>query len=354
MFESGTGYWEHCVGLRGSMMATGLANQPQRRATLQDVAALAAVSTATASHALVGKGKMSELTRTRVREAAEKLNYRPNHQAAALRRRTTNTIGFVMVPDRDPYSPRRWGGYSAEQLYSVVSEAAKRGYSVTVIPEDQSSLVETSRIDALFFLDIANDEPSLLEAFRLGIPVLTNDVLDERFDVVIDTGYASFTRHALDLLSRAGAMAIGLLTERRGIKSDEVAEDVYLSWCAERHRVPIVVRGNYGRTDTIERVNELLDAGCDAIYSFYEEGPAIVAAIHDRGRTVPGDVRLIAAVTPASLSAASAGITSIVFHPELVATYSFDALINAVADRTGEAVRVELPWEVLDGISAGI
>lgn len=335
-------------------MASGLENQPRRRATLQDVAALAAVSTATASHALAGKGKMSESTRTRVREAAAALNYRPNHQAAALRRRTTNTIGFVMVPDPDPHSQRRWGGYSAEQLYSLVSESAKRGFSITVIPEDQPGLVESSRIDALVFLDIANDEPALLEAFRLGIPVLTNDVVDERFDVVVDTGYASFTRYALDLLARAGAETIGLLTEPRGIKADELAEEVYLEWCAERQRTPVVARGNYGRTDTVERVGDLLDAGCDAIYSFYEEGPRILETIRDRGLSVPGDVHLVAAVTPASLNAASAGITSIVFHPELVATHSFDALIDAIANGNGTTARIELPWEVLDGTSAGI
>ena len=335
-------------------MLIGLETQLQRRATLRDVAALAAVSTATASHALADKGKMSASTRTRVREAAAKLNYRPNHQAAALRRQTTNTIGFVMVPDPDPDSQRRWGGYSAEQLYALVSEAAKRGFSVTVIPEDQPSLVERSRIDALCFLDTANDEPALLEAFRLEIPVLTNDVADDRFRVVVDTGYASFTRHALNLLAAAGALTIGLLTEPRGIRSDEIAEDVYLEWCVEHQRSPVVARGNYGRTDTVQRVNELLDAGCDGIYSFYEEGPAILEAIRDRGFAVPADVRLVAAVTPSSLSVGSAGITSILFHPELFASSSFDTLMRAIADKSAEAVRVELPWEVLEGATRAL
>ena len=333
-------------------MASGLEKPLRRRATLQDVAALAAVSTATASHALAGKGKMSDSTRSRVRDAAAKLDYRPNHQAAALRRQTTNTIGFVMVPDPDPDSRRRWGGYSAEQLYSLVSEAAKHGYSVTVIPENQPSLVEASRIDALCYLDMAHDEPALLEAFRLDLPVLTNDLVDDRFRVVVDTGYAAFTRHALGLLADGGALAIGLLTEPRGIRSDEIAEDVYLAWCVEHRRTPVVARGNYGRTDTVQRVNELLDAGCDAIYSFYEEGPAILQVIRDRGLAVPTDVGLIAAVTPSSLSVASAGITSIMFHPELFASNSFDALVHAIADKSAGKVLVELPWEVLEGATS--
>lgn len=322
-----------------------------RRVTLQEVASLAGVSTATASHALRNKGKMSDATRNRVREAAAKLDFRPNHQAVSLRRQTTNTIGFVMVPDPDPDSRRRWAGYSAEQLYSLVSEAARHGFAVTVIPENQPSLVETSRIDALCFLDIRQDEPALLEAFRLHIPVLTNDVMDDRFRIIVDTGYASFTIHALNLLSARGCQAIGLLTEPLGIPADEVAEKTYRNWCAQQNRTAFIARGNYGRTDTVERVHELLEAGCDAIYSFYEEGPTVLRAILERGLRVPGDVRLVAATTPSSLTADSAGITSIVHHPELVAANSFDALMTAIADKSIASTRIELPWEVLEASS---
>ena len=47
-------------------------------ARLEDVAALANVSLATASKALHGKPRVSEDTRERVMEAARQLNYSPN------------------------------------------------------------------------------------------------------------------------------------------------------------------------------------------------------------------------------------------------------------------------------------
>jgi DNA-binding LacI/PurR family transcriptional regulator len=297
---------------------------------------------------------MTEATRARVHKVATTLDYRPNQQAAALRRRTTNTIGFVMVPDLDPSSQHRWAAYNAEQLYSLVSEAANRGFNVSVIPENRPGLVESSHIDALYFLDIRAEGPVLLEAFRIGIPVLSNDVVDNRIDIVVDSGYAAFTRHALDLLAGRGAKSIGLLTEPLGTAADEVAEHTYREWSVAHGRASLVARGNYGRTDTAERVDELIDGGCDGIYSFYEEGPAIQAAIVRRGLSVPGDVKLIAATTPQSLTAESAGITSIVYHPELIANRSFDALVSAISDRGEMGVRVELPWEVLEAASTAI
>lgn len=256
-----------------------------------------------------------------------------------------------MVPDPDPDSQRRWAGYQAEQLYSLVSHASRRGFTVTLIPEDAPSLVESSRIDALCFLDIRQDVPALLEALRLQLPVLTNDTADDRFRIIVDSGYVAFTLHALDLLAKRGAKRIGLLTEPLGFPSDESAEHTYLEWCTTHGQQPVIARGNHGHTNTAERVNDLLDAGCDAIYSFYEEGPVVMKAILDRSLHVPDDVQVVATTTPNLLSAESAGITSIVFHPELVAPAAFDAFLSTRADGTLSSGRIELPWEFLEARS---
>ena len=66
-----------------------------RAARLEDVAALAGVSTATASKALHNKPRISEETKQRVLDAAKQLNYSPNKLAQSLARGTTGTIGLV-------------------------------------------------------------------------------------------------------------------------------------------------------------------------------------------------------------------------------------------------------------------
>ena len=68
--------------------------------SLQDVADAAGVSKSVASRALTGdaRARISEATRDRVRRAAERLAYVPNHRARALRFARSGAVGLI-VPD---------------------------------------------------------------------------------------------------------------------------------------------------------------------------------------------------------------------------------------------------------------
>ncbi|RZS52170.1 LacI family DNA-binding transcriptional regulator [Sphaerotilus mobilis] len=68
--------------------------------TIRDVARLAGVGVATASRALSGNGSVAEDTILRVRDAAERLDYRPSSIARALSLRRSGAIG-VYVPSFD-------------------------------------------------------------------------------------------------------------------------------------------------------------------------------------------------------------------------------------------------------------
>lgn len=67
----------------------------RRRPTLQDVAALAAVSVTTASRALTGRGRVASSTRLAVRAAADQLGFSPNPLAQSLLDGQTRTIGLI-------------------------------------------------------------------------------------------------------------------------------------------------------------------------------------------------------------------------------------------------------------------
>jgi DNA-binding LacI/PurR family transcriptional regulator len=75
----------------------------QKRAKLNDVAALAGISSATASRALSGKGPVSAGTRKLVLEAVDRLNYRPNLFAKALRQQSSFHLGLVIPNLLNPY-----------------------------------------------------------------------------------------------------------------------------------------------------------------------------------------------------------------------------------------------------------
>ena len=69
--------------------------------TLQDVADLAAVSTATVSRCLNKSGHVTEKTRLKVQQAIQTLGYSPNFGAQALAAKRTNTIGAIALASKE-------------------------------------------------------------------------------------------------------------------------------------------------------------------------------------------------------------------------------------------------------------
>jgi len=98
---------------------------PNQRTTLADVATRAGVSRATASRALAGDPRISDATRSTVREAAEALEYVPNLAARSLRARETRALGLVLADLRDPVHAQVAAGFELG--------AAQAGYTVIIV-----------------------------------------------------------------------------------------------------------------------------------------------------------------------------------------------------------------------------
>ena len=107
----------------------------QIRVTSFDVAAEAGVSQSTVSRALAGDPVVSEATRLRVAEAARKLNYFVDENAARLRTGRTGTLAVVVVcrpgEDRKDLNP-----FHSALLASLCGAASLRGYETLVSFQD--------------------------------------------------------------------------------------------------------------------------------------------------------------------------------------------------------------------------
>lgn len=105
------------------------------RVTSFDVAAEAGVSQSTVSRALAGDPVVSEATRLRVAEAARKLNYHVDENAARLRTGKTGTLAVVVVcrqgEDRKDVNP-----FHFSLLGSICAAASSRGYETLVSFQD--------------------------------------------------------------------------------------------------------------------------------------------------------------------------------------------------------------------------
>jgi LacI family transcriptional regulator len=117
--------------------------QEQRKGTrkvvkLKDVAREAGVSIAAVSYSLNGGGTIGEEVRARVREVAERMGYRPNRSAQAVRTGRSTTIGLVVPDLNNPYYPAL--------AQSFERAARQAGYTVVLIDTSGSQEEEIAGI----------------------------------------------------------------------------------------------------------------------------------------------------------------------------------------------------------------
>lgn len=185
-----------------------------RRPTLDDVAQLARVSTATASRALSNPALVAAETRKAVIEAAEKTGYRTNLLARSLRKQASHSV-LVLVPNLDNH-------FYPEVIRGIESAAHARDYAVMLgFTANEASretsyidLVRRRRADGILILDASlRSLAAAGEAFRLpAVQVIERiEGVDLPF-VKIDDRAAALT--AVRHLTQLGHRRIGHLLGR--------------------------------------------------------------------------------------------------------------------------------------------
>ncbi len=112
-------------------------------ATRRDVARLAGVSTAVVSYVVNdGPRPVSPATAARVRDAIERLGYRPNTTARALAVGSTKTIGLVVPDSTNPFF--------AEYAWQIQRAATDLGYAVLITNTGFDPVVEERSVLDLF------------------------------------------------------------------------------------------------------------------------------------------------------------------------------------------------------------
>ncbi|MGX1793933.1 LacI family DNA-binding transcriptional regulator [Microbacterium sp. NPDC055312] len=141
--------------------------------SIDEVARLAGVSTATVSRALSGRGHVSDGARERVRQAADSLGYVVSSRASSLASGRTRNVG-VIVPFLD-----RW--FFGAVLSGVTSTLMRAGYDVTLynITADVevrrqvfSTFLRRQRVDAVIAVAIELDADETARLLDLGLPVI--------------------------------------------------------------------------------------------------------------------------------------------------------------------------------------
>lgn len=146
-----------------------------KKVTIVDVAKKAGVAVSTVSHVLNNTANVSEATKTKVLEAIDWLEYRPDAIAKAMRQKHTGLIG-VVVQDIT-------GEFYAKCTAKILKLAEQKGYATLLCNSvsDKESAVSgvnaliERRVDGLIFAGGCYDNDIITKVKDCGIPIVLGD-----------------------------------------------------------------------------------------------------------------------------------------------------------------------------------
>lgn len=182
-----------------------------RAASLEDVAALAGVSSGTVSRALMRPEMISVATRQRVLEAANRIGYVPNGAARAMALRRTLTVGAVI--------PRFGSSSFPTMVQALETTLAERGYTLLLAaPHDHgaqaSDMVRTllaRGVDALALLGSQHPQDVLTLLSSHGTPFVLLWTQDGSQGPCIGFDEAQAAALLVDHLADLGHRQIGFI-----------------------------------------------------------------------------------------------------------------------------------------------
>jgi LacI family transcriptional regulator len=269
-------------------------------ANIHDVAREAGVSIATVSRVLNGTAQVGAEAAERVRSAAQKLGYRPNSAARALRVSRTKIIGLLITDIQNPF-------FTA--LVRGVEDVAQReGYSLILCNSDEDPQKERHYIEVLCAEQVAG---AILvptrERQRAGhlfrdhhIPVVAVDRrIDDRFIDAVLVDNVRGARNAVTHLIANGFKRIGVVT---GPQNTTTGRERLEGYREALEAAGLVADSNLERigffkNETGKRLTgKLLDL-TPPIDSLFVTNNVMalgaLEALHTRGLRIPGDVAVV-------------------------------------------------------------
>jgi DNA-binding LacI/PurR family transcriptional regulator len=328
---------------------------PEKRSGIQDVAKLARVSLATASHALNGKGRVSKKTQARIVAAATKLGYRANPSAVSLRTGQSKLLGIQLgrLGRKGMLIPA--AAYFGDVLNGMSTEAFRRGWTPVFLPRDVSfDDIKSLDLGCGVVIGPQGDESLLRMLIAMRKPVLTTGRvinLNHQADVLsIDNDAVAVTQSALGHLELAGYRRPTLIVSRSTASYVIDAIAAAAEWGRGRGLSIPIVKVRYSTSSGAEQALIALlhrKGGTDSVYATEESGAlGALRAARALGIDVPSELGIVCGLDGPALREAWPPVTGIDLKPELVGKRAAGQVIEYAETGVRRAAKTMVPFSI--------
>lgn len=305
-------------------------------ATIRDVAREAQVSVASASRAMNGRSNVTDATRRRVLQAAERLNYVPHFGARSLTMRQSNTIGVVL--------PDLFGEFFSEIIRGIDCATHRRGLQL-LLANMHGSASETAaairamrgRVDGLLIMGPSVDSQFLAENLPRGLPAV---VLNGRLD---GAGHGSISIDSFAGAKTMVAHLVGRGSKRiahiSGPEGNSDAGERLRGFREAVHgllgdRDPIVLPGDFSEESGFQAGSAIADnrRGIDAVFAANDVmAVGCQAALATAGLGVPDDIAVAGFDDIPIARYVTPALTTMRVHIADLGTQALELLVDTVA-----------------------
>jgi LacI family transcriptional regulator len=177
--------------------------------TIREIAKKLGLSITTVSRALDGYPDVSQKTRTLVEKTTKEMGYTPNQAARMLRRKRSDTIGYIIPSSR----PRFMDPFYSEFVAGLGDASVTHGLDLLVssVPVDQAvemqiygNWVQSRKVDGMVLNRVRIQDKRVQYLYSKHMPFVTLELSKDgidypRVEVLCETAYRQLIKHIANL-----------------------------------------------------------------------------------------------------------------------------------------------------------
>lgn len=315
-----------------------------RNAGIRDVARAAGVSITTVSHALNDKAGVSDATRQRVREVADRLGYRPDPRGRHLASGRTGLVALTLSVPTGVRTPVAEFAHNSAVIEGAAAASTARELALVIVPPGGGVIWQRLPLDGAIVVDPSPGDPAMHELAKARVPVVTigrivGDDPGLAWTDLVDNDYVEGTQLVIRHLAERGAGRIGILGAGGGESYARDSLEAYGSWCAEAGQEPWVhLIEDIDWSDIGASVERSVAAALDrpdrpdAIHCLDEVmAQALLRSCAARGVRVPDDLLVTSVSDRGGAEDSTPPLTTLELHPRELGATAADVLADLLA-----------------------